>query len=69
MTKFQSWITALLIFFTGVGLLLLGIFAHQDVILGLGIGIMGSGLTALGIPRPADLPTVSLPPSLTPPSP
>jgi len=59
MTKLQAWISALLVFFAGVGLLLVGVFVKEPILVGLGPGVMLSGLTALGLPRPADVPSTT----------
>lgn len=55
MTHFQAYLAGLGIFAVGVGLTVLGALIKHDTLLGLGIGLITSGATALGIPRPADV--------------
>ena len=56
MTKFQSYIAGIGIFASGVALTVVGALVKNDTLLGLGGGLLMSGLAALGIPRPQDAP-------------
>ena len=60
MTKTQAWITGLIVFFVGVGLLVAGLAVKEAVMSGSGTFLIGVGLGALGLPRPTDV-------SVTPP--
>ena len=53
MTKLQAYISAVLVLVVGVGLAVLGTLAHNDVLLGVGLGLVPAA-AALGIPRPQD---------------
>jgi len=54
MTKLQAYISAVLVLVVGVGLAVLGTLAHNDVLLGVGLGLVPAAAAALGIPRPQD---------------
>lgn len=55
MTKFQALIVGIGIGVVGVALVITGAIVKNDTILGLGMGLVTSGLASLGIPRPTDV--------------
>lgn len=54
MTKLQAYISAILILVVGVGLAVLGTVTKNDILMGVGLGLIPSAAAALGIPRPQD---------------
>ena len=55
MTRLQALISSLLVLAAGVTLALVGVFAKNDTILGVGLGFIPASAAALGIPRPQDV--------------
>ncbi len=55
MTQFQSYMAGVGLLVAGVGLAVTGALIHHDTLLGLGVGLITSGVAALGIPRPKDV--------------
>jgi len=54
MTALQAYISAILILAVGVGLAVVGALMKNDVLMGVGLGLIPSAAAALGIPRPQD---------------
>ena len=54
MTALQAYISAILILAVGVGLAVVGALMKNDVLMGVGLGLIPSAVAALGIPRPQD---------------
>jgi hypothetical protein len=54
MTKFQAYLTGLIIFFVGVALLITGLVLKESVLSATGTFLIGTGLGGLGLPRPSD---------------
>ena len=54
MTKLQAYISAVLVLVVGVALAVLGTLTKNDVVLGVGLGLIPAAAAALGIPRPQD---------------
>ena len=55
MTRFQAYLAGIGLVAAGIGLVLTGALTKNDTLLGFGVGLTTSGLTSLGVPRPADM--------------
>ena len=56
MTKTQAWVSSILVLAVGVALALTGALLKNDVLMGVGLGLIPAAAAALGIPRPQDAP-------------
>ena len=55
MTSFQATLAGYSLLAIGAGLAVTVALVKNDTLMGFGIGLIGSGITGLGLPRPQDV--------------